>query len=76
MKIKSIHREFVVFDMNNIHLGMWDNQTRANEDINISRRSIERQLKENKNRDNCRKYKVYYIENIPDNLKYLLEEEL
>jgi len=76
IKIKSIHKEFAVFDIDNNLIGKWSNYTHCNRDTNISARNIEKQLKENTNRENCRKYKVYYIEDIPDNLKYLLEEEL
>ena len=68
-RINNIHREFVVFDKNNIFLGKFNNQIRCNEEIKISTRSIQNQLKNNKIRDNSRKYKVYYLEDIPEELK-------
>jgi len=65
-------RGFAVFDKNDNYLGTWDNQTRCNEATNISARGIQRQLNENANRENPRKYKIYYIDDIPDNLKHFI----
>jgi len=69
VKIKSIHKEFAVFDIDDAFIGMWNNYLRCHEEINMSTRGIERQLRENPNRDNCRKFKAYYIEDIPEYLK-------
>ena len=65
-------RDFVIFDKNNNYIGRWNNQTRCCEEINISTRGIQRQLNENANRGNPRKYKIYYIDECPDNLKCLI----
>jgi len=65
-------RDFVIFDKNNNYIGKWNNQTRCCEEINISTRGIQRQLNENANRENPRKYKIYYVEDVPDNLKCLM----
>jgi len=67
-------KDFVVFDKNNNYLGCWNNQTRCCEEINISTRGIQRQLNENANRDNLRKYKIYYIDDTPDNLKSFMNK--
>ena len=73
--IKNIHKMFAVFDMDNVFIGKWNNYARCHEAIDISTRGIERQLKENTNRERCKKFKAYYIEDIPENLKHLIEEE-
>jgi len=72
--INNIHREFVLFDKNNNYIGVWSNQTRCSEEIDISTRGIQRQLNENPLQRTFRKYKIYYIEDVPENLKYLIKE--
>jgi len=64
-------RDFVVFDKNNNYMGKWNNQTTCHNEINISTRGIQRQLNESQNKENPRKYKIYYVDDIPDNLKYI-----
>jgi len=75
-KVKSIHREFVVFDKNNNYLGRWDNQIKCNQDIKIGRASLYRQLTQNLGRDTCRKFKAYYIEDIPKGLQRRMEQSV
>lgn len=72
--LNKIHRwymEFLVFDKNNNLVGKWDNKVDCSKDLNVSVRSIQRQLSEPKVADNARKYKFYYTENLPNTFELL-----
>jgi group I intron endonuclease len=72
-KIKNRHRPFTVFDKNQEFVGIWNNKVRCAREINCSPRIIYTQF-ESKTNIKYRKYKFYYLEDIPNHLKNKLKD--
>lgn len=72
-RVKVWSGEFVVFDKSDSFIGRWSSRRKCNRDTGFSPKSIQRQLVDNSPRESCRKYKVYYLDDVPENLKLLVK---
>lgn len=73
-KIKNRHKPFAVFTKDWDFIGIWDNKMRCAEEIGMTRRNIQRQLNDDVGRKRPKKYRLYYLDEIPDKYKYKIKE--
>lgn len=68
------HRDFAVFTKENEFVGIWNNQTHCGEAIGASTKAIRMQLDNPQVANNGRKFKFYYLSNIPEGLQHKLKD--
>lgn len=73
-QIEDIHIPFAVFAKDWSLVGIWDNKMVCAEEIDLTRRSIQRQLNSNASKKRPRKYRLYYLEDIPNKYKYKIKD--
>lgn len=69
-QIKDRHKDFAVFTKGWDLVGVWDNKMACAEEISMTRRNIQKQLNMGSGRKNPRKYRLYYLDDIPIEYKY------
>lgn len=66
-RIKDRHKEFAVFNVSGEFVGIWNNKAVCSREIKASLSAIKTQLNDVELANKARKFRFYYIENIPRN---------
>lgn len=73
-QIKDRHKPFAVFDLDWDLVGIWDNKVHCAEEIKYSRRLIQKQLNQNEGKKRPKKYRLYYLNDVPSKYKYKIKD--
>lgn len=73
-QIKDRHKLFAVFDLDWDLVGIWDNKVHCAEEIKYSRRLIQKQLNQNEGKKRPKKYRLYYLNDVPSKYKYKIKD--
>lgn len=74
-QIKDRHKDFAIFTKEWEFVGIWDNKMVCAKELKISRRTIISQVSNVKIANKARgKYRFYYLENVPNELEYKIED--
>lgn len=73
-KIKAREEYFYVFTKEGEYVGKWNNKVHCENETGVSRKHLQRQLNQQLRAKNPRTYVAFYLNDIPDHLKYQTKE--